>query len=238
VAERVRPHRADGHGESWALLAAHHDRFKTMVDDQGLTVVKAGDLLARQGIVVPERPLHRYALVVLGHGRGGGKMTVRVADCEPGAECQVDFGRMGLMDDPQAGRRPVVHALIFTAVYSRHCFVWLTFRQDLPALSPVRGCMGVLRRGLQGRNPGSLCFITVSHSMRAEAGPTSRQRPPAFSSLLLFTALETGLYLVRMSSARPARQNATWRHAASCCGSAARRETRHERYRTRRVRKE
>jgi hypothetical protein len=24
VAERVRPHRADGHGWSWALLAAHH----------------------------------------------------------------------------------------------------------------------------------------------------------------------------------------------------------------------
>src|SRR6266568_3686151 len=27
VAERVRPHRADGHGESWALLSAHHARF-------------------------------------------------------------------------------------------------------------------------------------------------------------------------------------------------------------------
>ena len=133
MAEAVRPHRADGHGESWALVAAHHDQLKAMLDDQRLTVVKAGDLLARQGIVVPERTLHRYALEVLGHGRGGGKSTVRVADCEPGAECQVNFGRMGLLDDLQAGRRRVVHALIFTAVYSRHCFVWLTF-QDLPAV--------------------------------------------------------------------------------------------------------
>ena len=30
VAERVRPHRTDGHGQSWAVLAAHHER------DQGL----------------------------------------------------------------------------------------------------------------------------------------------------------------------------------------------------------
>jgi len=134
VAEAVRPHRADGHGESWALVAAHHDQLKAMLDDQRLTVVKAGDLLARRGVVVPERTLHRYALEVLGHGRGAGKSTVRVADCEPGAECQVDFGRMGLLDDPQAGRRRVVHALIFTAVYSRHCYAWLTFRQDLPAV--------------------------------------------------------------------------------------------------------
>ena len=133
VAERVRPHRADGHGQSWALVAAHHARFKELLD-AGLTVVKAGELLAREGVVVPERTLHRYALQVLGHGRAGRKPTVRVADCEPGAECQVDFGKMGLLDDLEAGRRRVVHALIFTAVYSRHMFVWLAFRQDLAAV--------------------------------------------------------------------------------------------------------
>jgi len=132
VAERVRPHRADGHGRSWALLDEHREEFKGLLD-QGLTVVRAGELLARRGAIVPERTLHRYALEVLGHGRGR-KTTVRVADGEPGAECQVDFGKMGLLPDPEAGRRRVVHALIFTAVYSRHCFVWLSFRQDLAAV--------------------------------------------------------------------------------------------------------
>ncbi len=133
VAERVRPHRGDAHGPSWALLAAHHEQLKDMLGRQGLTVVKAGDLLARSGVVVPERTLHRYALEVLGHGRGSGRGTVPVADCEPGSECQVDFGKMGLLFDAQAGHRRVVHALIFTAVYSRHMFVYLSFRQDLPA---------------------------------------------------------------------------------------------------------
>jgi hypothetical protein len=59
---------------------------------------------------------------------------VRVADGEPGSELQVDFGRMGLVPDPVSGRRRVCWALIFTAVYSRHCFVWLTFRQTTEAV--------------------------------------------------------------------------------------------------------
>jgi Integrase core domain len=138
VAEAVRPHRADGHGQAWALLEAHHQELAALLD-QGLTVVKAGELLARRGVVVPQRTLHRYALEVLEHSRTGQRRgTVRVADCEPGTECQVDFGRMGLLADPAAGHRRVVHALIFTAVYSRHCYVHLSFRQDLPAV--IAGC--------------------------------------------------------------------------------------------------
>lgn len=57
---------------------------------------------------VPKRTLHRYALEVLGHGCGCRPM-VEVADCEPDAECQADFGRMGLLEDPlcPAGSRHV-----------------------------------------------------------------------------------------------------------------------------------
>jgi hypothetical protein len=45
---------------------------------------------------------------------------------------------MGLIDDPETGRRRVMHALVFTAVYSRHTFVWLTFSQTLEAV--IAGC--------------------------------------------------------------------------------------------------
>jgi hypothetical protein len=131
VCERVRPHRFDGHGAAWATLVAHHDQLATWLTKEGLTVVKAGELLARRGIVVPERTLHRYALEVLGVGRSARRTTVRVSDGEPGVECQVDFGRMGLIPDPETGRSRVAHALIFTACYSRHCYVHLTFRQTL-----------------------------------------------------------------------------------------------------------
>ncbi|MGH3721134.1 MAG: hypothetical protein ACRDRI_20250 [Pseudonocardiaceae bacterium] len=50
-------------------------------------------------------------------------------------ECQIDFARMGLVYDSGSGRRRVAHALIFTAVCSRHMFVWLTFSQALVAAS-------------------------------------------------------------------------------------------------------
>jgi hypothetical protein len=138
ICEKVRPHRPDGRGAAWGLLATHHEVLKGWLVDDGLTVVKAGELLARRGTVVPERTLHRYALEVIGVGRSARRTTVRVADGEPGHELQVDFGKMGLIDDPDSGRRRVVQALIFTAVFSRHCFVRLSFTQTAEAV--IAGC--------------------------------------------------------------------------------------------------
>jgi hypothetical protein len=102
-----------------------------------LTVVKIGVLLERQGVAVPYRTLHRFCAERCGYGRAGAT-TVRVADGEPGAECQLDFGYLGLIADPVTGRQRKVHALIFTACYSRHMFVWLSFTQTLAAFTA--GC--------------------------------------------------------------------------------------------------
>jgi len=127
VVEAVRPHRRDGHGEPWRLLVAHHDDIVGWVAAD-LTGVKMAELLGRRGVVVAVRTVQRYVLEVCGRSRGRGP-TVRVADGEPGDELQVDFGRLGFLVDPETGRRRVVHGLVFSACYSRHCFVWLTHRQ-------------------------------------------------------------------------------------------------------------
>jgi transposase len=140
VVAAVRPDRPDGYGAAWEALCANHDRISKWVGD-GLTVVKIGDLLARQGVVVPQRTLHRYCAQRTDYrGRSG---TVPVADGEPGVECQIDFARMGMVFDSATGRRRVVHALIFTAVFSRHMFVWLTFSQTLQAI--ITGCEAAWR---------------------------------------------------------------------------------------------
>jgi hypothetical protein len=86
-------------------------------------------LLGHRGVVVSYRTLHRYTTTELGFGPR--KTTVRVADCEPGAEVQVTSGRLGMLTDQGDGRRRVVRGLIFTAVYSRHMFVCPTYRQTL-----------------------------------------------------------------------------------------------------------
>ena len=133
VVEAVRPHRHDGHGATWRALQAEADQIRTWIEDEGLTVTKVRDLLVRRGLEVPQRTLTRFTTELCGPRRGRG-VTVRVADGTPGDECQVDFGRMGMLYDPATDRRRVCHALIFTACYSRHCFVWLSFSQTIEAV--------------------------------------------------------------------------------------------------------
>ncbi len=127
--------RPGGHGRPWERLEACQSEIAGQVK-ACLSVVKIGVLLERQGITVPYRTLHRFCVERCGFGKTAA--TVRVADGEPGMECQIDFGYLGLVADPVSGRQRKVHALIFTACYSRHMFVWLSFAQTLGAF--VAGC--------------------------------------------------------------------------------------------------
>lgn len=72
----------------------------------GLRLTTVHELLERRGVVVPYRTLHRFAVEEFGLGRA--QLTVRVADCEPGAELQVGFGRLGMVLD--GGRRRALWA--------------------------------------------------------------------------------------------------------------------------------
>lgn len=140
VLEAVRPVRPNGHGAAWELLAEREEQITRWVKGDGgseaLSIVKIEELLARQGCRVPYRTLHRFAVERCGFRAK--KTTVRINDGEPGVELQVDFGQMGYLLDPETGRRRKVHALIFTAVVSRHMFVWLTYSQTLAAV--IAGC--------------------------------------------------------------------------------------------------
>jgi hypothetical protein len=140
----VRPDRPRGNGASWEAIAAQREQIQTWLK-QDLTLAKIHMLLGRRGVVVPYRTLHRFAVAELGFGRR--QATVRVADGKPGKEVQVDFGRLGLVPDPASGRRRVAQGLIFTAVYSRHMFVYPTLRQTLERWwlgSRPRGCSSVV----------------------------------------------------------------------------------------------
>ncbi|MDF1598147.1 MAG: hypothetical protein P1T08_18945 [Acidimicrobiia bacterium] len=112
-------------------MDAHRDQLNKWLVDGELTVVKSHELLERQGLVVPQRTLHRYALEELGVGRSVRSTTVRVADGEPGDELQVDFGKLGRIPDPDTDRMRDLWALVFTPVVSRFSFVWLCHRQTI-----------------------------------------------------------------------------------------------------------
>lgn len=104
VVAAVRPARPNGHGAAWETLEGRREQIQAWITGDGveggtpLSIVKIEELLARSGCVVPYRTLHRFAAERCGYRAKA--TTVRVADGEPGAECQVDFGQLGYLLDP------------------------------------------------------------------------------------------------------------------------------------------
>ena len=115
-----------------APLLPHRELLSGWLENDHLTLTKAHIKLGRMGVAVTYSTLYRYAREELGFG--GQKVTVRMADTEPGEVAQVDFGKMGSVFDPETGRNRVLHALVVTLIQSRYQYVYLTHRQDLNAL--------------------------------------------------------------------------------------------------------
>ena len=140
VAEAVRPVRPRGHGAAWEQLLGFEEQISggwpVPMEQRPLTVTKIHTLLARQGCVVPYRTLHRFACDVAVSAaktpRCGSPTVIR------GSNVSSTSGYLGMLTDTADGRRRKVYALIFTAVYSRHMFVWLSYSQTLAAV--IAGC--------------------------------------------------------------------------------------------------
>lgn len=113
-------------GEAWTKCHEHRDEIARLIKNR-LRLTKVRKLLLRQGIEISYPTLHRFASSELGFGRGA--PTIPVADCDPGEELQVDTGWMGLLEPDERGKRRRFRAFIFTAVRSRHRFVYPTFRE-------------------------------------------------------------------------------------------------------------
>ena len=114
------------------LLASHQETIRNWLYNEELTLTKVHIKLKRMGVTVDYNALYRYARKYLAFG--GKESTVRMAETAPGEVAEVDFGRLGLVYDPSAGRNRVLHALIVTLVHSRHQYIYTTHRQTADAL--------------------------------------------------------------------------------------------------------
>jgi transposase len=99
-------------------------------EKRGLKLTKVQRLLERQGIRIPYSSLHRFAVKHCDFGAKG-RVTVRMAPCAPGEVAEVDFGRLGLVPDPETGRSRIAWALVVVLVHSRHQYVHVTYSQRL-----------------------------------------------------------------------------------------------------------
>jgi hypothetical protein len=97
-----------------APLIPHRELISDWLEKDGLTLTKSHIKLGRMGVAVSYSALYRYARDKFGFGNQ--KVTVRMADKEPGEVAQVDFGRMGMTYDPETGKQRVLHALVVPLV--------------------------------------------------------------------------------------------------------------------------
>lgn len=114
-------------GEAWGKCEEHRAFIEEKLNGR-VHLTKVRKLLRRQGIDVPYATLHRFAVAELGFGRAA--TTIPVDDCEPGEELQVDTGWVGQLEPDIFGKRRRFRAWIFTAVRSRHRFVYPSFREQ------------------------------------------------------------------------------------------------------------
>ena len=110
-------------------LAPWADQVYQWLTGDRLQVTRVQELLAERGCPGSYASLHRF--VARRNWRGRSRSTVRMEDTAPGEVAELDFGRLGLVPDPETGRRRTVWALIVVLAYSRHSFVWPTFSQNL-----------------------------------------------------------------------------------------------------------
>lgn len=126
IVAKLQPVRPRVLGAGWELCTQHREFIRVQVG-KGLRLTKVRKLLRRRGVVVPYATLWRFASGELGFGQT--RATIPVADCGPGEEVQLDTGWMCLLKPDLTGRRRRFRAWIFTAVRSRHRFVYPVFRE-------------------------------------------------------------------------------------------------------------
>jgi hypothetical protein len=111
------------------VLEPRADEIEQWLKEDKLKLTRIQELLAGKQCLVPYMSLRRFVLRK-GWGKSP-KTTVRMADTEPGEVAEGDFGRLGLMWDPQSGRRRQAWGMVTVMGYSRHEFLWPLFGQQL-----------------------------------------------------------------------------------------------------------
>ncbi len=128
VAAAVRPGAPSEPGRMREHCREHAELIQGWLDKK-CRGPKVRKLLGRHtGVAVPLRTLQRFIAEELGQD-GGKRDTVRVVDPEACEILEVDFLELGLFTERGTGLTRKMHALLCTAGYSRHQFVWPCLRQ-------------------------------------------------------------------------------------------------------------
>lgn len=114
---------------TFAECLVHHQAIKDGLATNHLSTVYQR-LRDEAGFASSESSLRRYVAIALPGEAAANRVTVRKDDPPPGDEGQVDYGRLGMWFDPEAGRRRTLWAFVLVLAHSRHLFVRPTLVMD------------------------------------------------------------------------------------------------------------
>jgi transposase len=110
-------------------LLEHHDLIRETLE--GTTVMVGWQRLRDEhGLGASYSSFYRYVRKCLPEVLERRGLTVRREDPPVGEEAQVDYGYLGLWEDPVVGRRRRLWALVMVLSHSRHMFVRVVERMD------------------------------------------------------------------------------------------------------------
>jgi transposase len=112
-----------------SILGQWADQIYKWLKDDKLRLTRIQELLLQHNCEVTYTSLRRF-LARRGWEKNS-RATVRMADTAPGEVAEMDFGRLGMVLDPDSGRKRLVWVMVIVLAYSRHSFVWPLFRQQM-----------------------------------------------------------------------------------------------------------
>lgn len=111
------------------ILSQWADQIYKWLKEDKLRLTRIQELLLQHNCEVTYTSLRRF-LARRGWEKNS-RDTVRMADTAPGDVAEMDFGRLGMVWDPDSGRKRLVWVMVIVLAYSRHSFVWPLFRQQM-----------------------------------------------------------------------------------------------------------
>ena len=115
------------------VLKPRTEQIRAWLDKDHLLLSKVHELLGREGLAISYSSLHRFARKWCDFGSASA-ISVRRAESLPGEVAEVDFGRLGSLQELGSCQPRMVQGFIVTLLYSRLSCVIPVFKQDLPTV--------------------------------------------------------------------------------------------------------
>jgi transposase len=128
-----RPGAAVASSEPEQQLKPRTEQIRAWLDKDHLLLSKVHELLGREGLAVSYSSLYRFARKWCDFGTASA-ISVRRAESLPGEMAEVDFGRLGPLQELCSRQPRMAHGFILTLGYSRLSCMIPVFKQDLPTV--------------------------------------------------------------------------------------------------------